>query len=128
MASTYLQKFPVPENFPEILNDFLKNILKEQPQDIIEHSYMYFKNKVDVSYKSSDRFLIFRALKILKLPLRIIMENRLSIRNSLAKHRSFPKNLRTKLNRINLLSIPLLMKILLIYRPTRHKLKLRLRM
>lgn len=48
MASSYLQKFPVPEAFPEILNDLIKNILKEQPADIIEHSYHYFKNKHEV--------------------------------------------------------------------------------
>ena len=48
MASSYLQKFPVPEEFPEILADLTKAILKEQPADIIEYSYHYFKNKVEV--------------------------------------------------------------------------------
>jgi hypothetical protein len=45
MASTYLQKFPVPEQFPEILHDLLREILREQPEDIIAFSYRYFKDK-----------------------------------------------------------------------------------
>lgn len=48
MASTYLQKFPVPEQFPEILHDLLREILREQPEDIIEFSYRYFKDKQEV--------------------------------------------------------------------------------
>jgi hypothetical protein len=43
MASKYIQKFPVPEGFPEILHDLSKEILRNQPEDIIEFSAMYFK-------------------------------------------------------------------------------------
>lgn len=43
MASKYIQKFPVPQNFPEILHDLSKEILRNQPEDIIEFSAMYFK-------------------------------------------------------------------------------------
>lgn len=43
MASKYIQKFPIPTGFPEILNDFAKEILRNQPQDIIEFSAEYFK-------------------------------------------------------------------------------------
>lgn len=43
MASKYIQKFPIPENFPEILHDLSKEILRNQPEDIIEFCAMYFK-------------------------------------------------------------------------------------
>ena len=43
MASKYLQKFPIPNGFPQILHDFTKEILRDQPRDIIEFGYMYFK-------------------------------------------------------------------------------------
>jgi hypothetical protein len=43
MASKYIQKFPVPEGFPEILHDLSKEILRNQPTDIIEFSALYFK-------------------------------------------------------------------------------------
>jgi len=44
MASSYQQKFPVPDGFPEHLHDLMKAILREQPSDIVEYSYQYFKN------------------------------------------------------------------------------------
>ena len=43
MASKYLQKFSVPENFPEILHDFAREILRDQPDDILKYGYEYFK-------------------------------------------------------------------------------------
>ena len=43
MASKYIQKFPVPQNFPEILHDLSKEILRNQPEDIIEFCALYFK-------------------------------------------------------------------------------------
>lgn len=43
MASKYIQKFPIPEGFPEILNDLSKEILRYQPEDIVEFSALYFK-------------------------------------------------------------------------------------
>ena len=43
MASKYIQKFPIPNNFPEILHDLSKEILRNQPEDIIEFSALYFK-------------------------------------------------------------------------------------
>jgi hypothetical protein len=45
MASKYLQKFPVPENFPEILHDFAREILRDQPEDILDYGNEYFKAK-----------------------------------------------------------------------------------
>lgn len=43
MASKYIQKFPIPEGFPEILHDLAKEILRNQPEDILEFSALYFK-------------------------------------------------------------------------------------
>jgi len=43
MASKYIQKFPIPNQFAEILNDLTREILRNQPQDIIEFSAQYFK-------------------------------------------------------------------------------------
>ena len=42
MASKYLQKFPVPKDFQNILHDFAREILRDQPQDLIEYSFLYF--------------------------------------------------------------------------------------
>jgi len=43
MASKYIQKYPIPEGFPEILHDLAKEILRNQPQDIMDFSALYFK-------------------------------------------------------------------------------------
>ena len=43
MASKYLQKFPIPQGFNEILNDLTKEILRYQPENIVEFSALYFK-------------------------------------------------------------------------------------
>jgi hypothetical protein len=43
MASKYIQKFPIPEGFPDILHDLSKEILRNQPADIIEFCAMYFQ-------------------------------------------------------------------------------------
>jgi hypothetical protein len=43
MASKYIQKFPIPEGFPEILSDFAKEILRNRPKDIYEFSAEYFR-------------------------------------------------------------------------------------
>ena len=42
MASKYSQKFPVPEGFGEVLHDFTREILRDQPEDIIEYAAAYF--------------------------------------------------------------------------------------
>jgi hypothetical protein len=43
MASKYIQKFPIPDGFPEILHDLSKEILRNQPEDIVEFCALYFK-------------------------------------------------------------------------------------
>ena len=58
MASKYLKKFPVPENFPEILHDFAREILRDQPADIVDYGHEYFKAKdegLDFDYKNKGK-------------------------------------------------------------------------
>ena len=43
MASKYLQKYPIPGDFPQLLHDFTKEVLRDQPDDIYEYGYQYFK-------------------------------------------------------------------------------------
>lgn len=42
MASKYLQKFPVPQGFADILHDYCREVLRDQPQDILDYSFNYF--------------------------------------------------------------------------------------
>jgi hypothetical protein len=43
MASKYLQKYPVPEGFSEILHDFTREVLRDQPEDIVKYAAEYFE-------------------------------------------------------------------------------------
>ena len=38
MASKYIQKYGVPEGFSEILHDFAREVLRDQPKDKVEFS------------------------------------------------------------------------------------------
>ena len=49
MASKYRKKFELPEEFMGILEDYSREVLRDQPQDIIEFSYLYFKALEEVS-------------------------------------------------------------------------------
>ena len=49
MASKYLPKYPVPEEFPEILHDFSRMVLRDQPENIYEFGAQYFKAIYEVS-------------------------------------------------------------------------------
>ena len=44
MASKYLQKYPVPEDFPDVLHDFAREVLRDQPDNIYEYGAQYFKH------------------------------------------------------------------------------------
>ncbi|CAD8203393.1 unnamed protein product [Paramecium pentaurelia] len=44
MASKYLQKYPVPEGFHQILHDFSREVLRDQPDDIIKYGADYFES------------------------------------------------------------------------------------
>ena len=52
MASKYLQKFPVPEDFPDLLHDFAREVLRDQPANIYEYGALYFKARYEVSTKT----------------------------------------------------------------------------
>ena len=43
MASKYLQKYPVSSGFQEILSDFTREVLRDQPENIIEYGAKYFE-------------------------------------------------------------------------------------
>ena len=43
MASKYLQKYPVPAEFQQILADFTREVLRDQPTNIIEYAAKYFE-------------------------------------------------------------------------------------
>ena len=45
MASKYLKRHPIPPNFADVLSDFTKEILREQPENILEFAVKYFKAK-----------------------------------------------------------------------------------
>ena len=49
MASRYRKKFALPEDFMEILEGYSREVLRDQPIDIIEFSYLYFKALEEVS-------------------------------------------------------------------------------
>jgi len=53
MASKYLQKFPIPGDFPDMLHDFAREVLRDQPDDIYEYGAAYFKAMEEVSRQSS---------------------------------------------------------------------------
>ena len=48
MASKYRKKFSLPENFYPILEDYSREVLRDQPIDIVEFSYLYFKAMEEV--------------------------------------------------------------------------------
>ena len=54
MASKYLKRFQVPNEFENILSDFAKEILRNQPKDIIQFGIEYFRgleNNIPLDYK-----------------------------------------------------------------------------
>ncbi len=38
-------KYPIPEEFPNILHDYIREVLRNQPKDILDFSVSYFTNK-----------------------------------------------------------------------------------
>lgn len=57
MASKYLQKFPVPQEFPDVLHDFAREILRDQPEDILEYGFLYFKAIDEVFTEANITYL-----------------------------------------------------------------------
>ena len=48
MASKYRKKFEMPEGFYNILENYTREVLRDQPIDILEYSYLYFKHLDEV--------------------------------------------------------------------------------
>ena len=44
MASKYRKKFELPDGFYKVLEDYTREVLRDQPLDILEYSYLYFKH------------------------------------------------------------------------------------
>ena len=43
MANFSATKYPIPEGFPEILEDFARELLRDQPINVHEYGFLYFK-------------------------------------------------------------------------------------
>ena len=50
MASKYIQKFPIPGSFPDVLHDFVREVLRDQPENIYEYGAAYFTAMDEVSH------------------------------------------------------------------------------
>ncbi len=57
MASKFLKKRSIPEGFKEILSDFTREILREQPADISHFAATYFEFLAKVK---ENRFYFFK--------------------------------------------------------------------
>ena len=49
MTSKYRKKCQLPDGFYQVLEDYSREVLRDQPQDILEFSYLYFKAIEEVS-------------------------------------------------------------------------------
>ena len=67
MASKYRKKYALPENFYNVLEDYSREVLRDQPMDVLEFSYLYFNAIEDVSKYQTIKPLIFGA-KFWQLP------------------------------------------------------------
>ena len=54
MASKYIQKFPIPGSFPDILHYFVREVLRDQPENIYEYGAAYFTALDEVSQHSPE--------------------------------------------------------------------------
>ena len=52
MVSKFIAKYPVPEDFPDLLHDFAREVLRDQPENIYEYGAQYFKALYTVSKDS----------------------------------------------------------------------------
>jgi hypothetical protein len=63
MASKYQTKYAVPKEFPSIAKDFLREILRAQPDDIFKFGAEYFRGKVRVKEAAGLRGMSVEALE-----------------------------------------------------------------
>ena len=54
MASKYIQKYPIPGEFPEILHDFVRELLRDQPNNIMDYGAQYFKSKDEARQRDDE--------------------------------------------------------------------------
>lgn len=54
MASKYRKKCSLPVEFYPILESYSREVLRDQPLDIIEYSYLYFKAMEEGTLDSFD--------------------------------------------------------------------------
>tara|TARA_B110000238_G_C15850036_1_gene320617 strand:+ start:70 stop:270 length:201 start_codon:yes stop_codon:yes gene_type:complete len=59
MASKYRKKYTLPENFYTVIEDYSREVLRDQPMDVVEFSYLYFKAIEEVSFPF---FLVINSL------------------------------------------------------------------
>ena len=53
MTSSYRKKFELPQGFYDVLESYCREVLRDQPQDILEFSFLYFKAMEEVSTLAS---------------------------------------------------------------------------
>jgi hypothetical protein len=51
MASKYLQAYPVPTGFPAILHEFTREVLRDQPHDLLAYAATYFEAKLNGTWR-----------------------------------------------------------------------------
>ena len=62
MASKYRKKFSLPEEFYPILEAYSREVLRDQPLDIIEYSYLYFKHLEEASFFLITAYFVTHSL------------------------------------------------------------------
>ena len=50
-ASDYLRKYGIPEGFEDLLEHFVVEVLRDQPEDMVDFGVNYFGCLNDVSFK-----------------------------------------------------------------------------
>jgi hypothetical protein len=57
MASKYLNIFPIPDGFANLMHDYARDVLRDQPDDVIDYSYLYFKALEEVKFNKLTDFI-----------------------------------------------------------------------
>eukprot|EP00357_Protocruzia_adherens_P035070 CAMPEP_0115008334 /NCGR_PEP_ID=MMETSP0216-20121206/21846_1 /TAXON_ID=223996 /ORGANISM="Protocruzia adherens, Strain Boccale" /LENGTH=129 /DNA_ID=CAMNT_0002375713 /DNA_START=42 /DNA_END=431 /DNA_ORIENTATION=- len=64
MASKFYRKYYVPETFPELLKDFSREILREQPKDVVHFAVQFFRAiKEGVEFEYDENKILFEPVK-----------------------------------------------------------------
>ena len=56
MASTYVKEFTVPPEMPEVLRDFTREVLRDQPEDVAKYGYEYFLKKMEEAKAKAEGY------------------------------------------------------------------------